>query len=239
MKPPFLKLGILKTGRPPRACIPKFGTYPDMFMGLLGAEAYDWRTFDVEAGELPQSPTACDAYLITGGAAGAYEPLPWMAPAFEFLRAAKGKAALVGVCLGHQMMAQAFGGRVIKSPKGWRVGETEYRIERREPWMDGGPEVIRLPASHQDQVVEKPPGAEVWAASDFTPFAGLVWPGERAISMQPHPEFDPAYATALIETRKDGPLTPEQASRAVASYSGPDDRARVGGWIRNFLEQAT
>jgi GMP synthase-like glutamine amidotransferase len=136
-------------------------------------------------------------------------------------------------------MAQAFGGQVIKSPKGWGVGENDYRVVRREPWMDGEAATIRLPASHQDQVVAPPPGAEVWAASDFTPFAGLVWPGERAISMQPHPEFDPAYAVALIETRRDGPLTPDQANRAVASYAGPDDRARVGGWITNFLDAAT
>jgi GMP synthase-like glutamine amidotransferase len=87
--------------------------------------------------------------------------------------------------------------------------------------------------------VEKPPGAQVWAASDFTPFAGLVWPGERAISMQPHPEFDPAYASALIETRRDGPLAPGQAERAIASFSIADDRARVGGWIANFIRTAT
>jgi len=129
---------------------------------------------------------------------------------------------------------------VIKSPKGWGVGENEYRVLRAEPWMgDAAPQTIRLPASHQDQVVERPPAAEVWAASDFAPFAGLVWPGERAISMQPHPEFDPAYAIALIETRRDGPLTPDEATRAVASYQGPDDRARVGGWIANFLAGAT
>ena len=36
MKPAALKLGILKTGRPPRACIAQFGTYPEMFMRLLG-----------------------------------------------------------------------------------------------------------------------------------------------------------------------------------------------------------
>jgi GMP synthase-like glutamine amidotransferase len=234
-----MQLGILKTGRPPKACIPEFGTYSDMFAGLLGREAYDWRTFDVEAGELPESPTACDGYLVTGGAAGAYDPLPWIAPLEDFLRAARGKAALVGVCLGHQIMAQAFGGKVIKSPKGWGVGENEYRVLRREPWMAGDPaQTIRIPASHQDQVVEKPPGAQVWAASDFTPFAGLVWPGEGAISMQPHPEFEPAYAKALIETRRDGPLTPDQATRAVASFSQADDRARVGGWIREFLAAA-
>jgi GMP synthase-like glutamine amidotransferase len=234
-----VKLGILKTGRPPRACIAQFGTYPDMFEGLLGRDAYAWRTFAVDEGELPESPTACDAYIITGGAAGAYDPLPWIAPFEDFLRAAKGKAALVGVCLGHQIMAQAFGGRVAKSPKGWGVGENEYRVVRREPWMDDAPATIRLPASHQDQVVEKPPGAEVWAASDFTPFAGLAWPGERAISMQPHPEFDPAYAIALIETRRDGPLEPGQADAAIRSFAGADDRARVGRWIARFLVEAT
>jgi GMP synthase-like glutamine amidotransferase len=233
------KLGILKTGRPPRACIPEFGTYPDMFEGLLGPDAYDWETYAVDEGELPENPTTCDAYLITGGAAGAYDPLPWIAPLEDFLRAAKGQAALVGVCLGHQIMAQAFGGRVIKSPKGWGVGENAYRVVRREPWMGDAPATIRLPASHQDQVVGKPPSAEVWAASDFTPFAGLVWPGERAISMQPHPEFDPAYAKALIRTRRDGPLTQDQADAAIRSFEGPDDRARVGRWIANFIAQAT
>lgn len=233
-----MKLGILKTGRPPKAAIPKFGTYPDMFIRLLGPDAYDYRVFAADEGELPASPTECDAYLVTGGAAGAYEPDPWIGKTMDFLRAAKGKAALVGVCLGHQMMAQAFGGRVIKSPKGWGLGEHDYRVLSREPWMDDGVGAIRLPASHQDQVVELPPGAHVWAASDFTPMGALAWPGERAISMQLHPEFEPAYAIDLIEHRREGVYTADEADRAVASYSGPDDRARVGGWINRFLASA-
>jgi GMP synthase-like glutamine amidotransferase len=235
-----LKIGILKTGRPPNPAIPTFGTYPDMFMGLLGPAAYDWRTYDVDGGELPKAPRECDAYIVTGSSAGVYEDLPWIGAAADFLRAAKGKAALVGVCFGHQLMAQAFGGKVIKSPKGWGVGEHVYEVMKAEPWMGGDkPLRIRLPASHQDQVVEKPPGAEVFAASEFTPFAGLVWPDARALSIQPHPEFDPAYAKSLIEHRRGGTYPDEQADAAIASYSGADDRMRVGGWLKRFLDIAT
>jgi GMP synthase-like glutamine amidotransferase len=232
-----MKLGVLKTGRPPRPAIERFGTYPDMFRKLLGPDAYAWRTYAVDEGELPATPTECDGYIITGSSAGVYEPLPWIAPAMDFLRAARGQAALVGICFGHQLMAEAFGGKVVKSPKGSCVGEHEYEVLRREPWMDG-PDVIRLPASHQDQVVELPPGAEVFAASAFTPMGALAWRGERAISLQLHPEFEPAYAISLIEHRRGGRYADAQADAAIASYAGPDDRARVGQWINRFLASA-
>jgi len=230
-----LKVGILKTGRPPRPAIPQFGTYPDMFIGLLGRDAYDWRTYAADEGEYPAAPEDCDAYIVTGSAAGVYDADPWIGQLLDFLRAAKGRAKLVGVCFGHQAMAQAFGGQVIKSPKGWGIGEHDYRITAREPWMDDATS-MRLPASHQDQVVSLPPGAEVIAASDFTPFAGLAWRDQPAISMQPHPEFDPAYASALIEARRGKVYADDEADRALATLQGPDDRARVGRWIGDFLK---
>ncbi|MBL8773152.1 MAG: type 1 glutamine amidotransferase [Phenylobacterium sp.] len=229
-----MRIGILKTGRPPKPAIPRFGTYPDMFMNLLGRDAYDWRVYAADEGEYPDRPDACDAYIVTGSAAGVYEDDPWIGQLFDFLRAAKGRAKLVGVCFGHQAMAQAFGGQVVKSPKGWGIGEHAYDIVSREPWMDGAA-AIRLPASHQDQVVEVPPGAEVVAASAFTPIAALAWRDQPAISMQPHPEFDPAYAAALIEARRGKVYADDEADRALASLGRPDDRARVGGWIRAFL----
>jgi GMP synthase-like glutamine amidotransferase len=229
-----LKVGILKTGRPPRPAIPQFGTYPDMFMQLLGRDAYDWVTYAADEGEYPAAPEDCDAYIVTGSSAGVYDSDPWIGQLLEFLRAARGRAKLVGVCFGHQAMAQAFGGQVIKSPKGWGIGEHDYGVVSREPWMDDAP-AVRLPASHQDQVVALPPGAEVVAASAFDPMAALAWRDQPAISMQPHPEFEPAFAAALIEHDRGRTYAPDKAARAIASFAGPDDRARVGRWIGNFL----
>ena len=83
------ELNILRAGRPPKACIPEFGTYPDMFQKLLGPD-YDYSIFAVDEGELPASPTACDAYLVTGASAGVYDLLPWIASAEEFLRQRQG-----------------------------------------------------------------------------------------------------------------------------------------------------
>jgi len=231
-----LNIGILKTGRPPNPAIATFGTYPDMFRALLGPDRYDWRVYAADEGEYPTTPEDCAGYIVTGSAAGVYEDDPWIAQLLDWLQAAKGRAKLVGVCFGHQAMAQAFGGQVIKSPKGWAIGEQAYQVLSQEPWMDGA-QAIRLPGSHQDQVVEAPPNADVIAASDFTPLGALTYRDQPAISMQLHPEFVLDYAKALIEARRGKVYTDEQADRAIASYGRPDDRARVGRWINSFLER--
>lgn len=231
-----MRLGILETGVPPGDLKERFGDYPAMFRGLLGEDACDYATFAVADGVLPRSVEACDAYLVTGSAAGVYDPFPWIGELKAFLQAAKGRAPLVGICFGHQIMAEAFGGQVIKSPKGWGVGLHKYTICEHLDWMDGA-DSIAVPASHQDQVVVPPPGALVVAASDFTPFGMLAYEDQPAISIQLHPEFDPAYAKALIEARRGPRYTDKQADAAVASYDAPDDRDRVGEWIREFLKR--
>jgi len=224
-----VKLAILETGYPPGDLADRFGSYPAMFAALLG-DGFEIETFDVQAGELPD-PNAHDAVLITGSPAGVYDDYPWIAPLMNFIRAAGG-SRMVGVCFGHQVMAEALGGHVEKSDKGWGAGLHCYSIVRAEPWMDGVTE-IAVPASHQDQVVLQPPNSEIVATSDFTPYAALAWTDRAAISFQFHPEFSPAYAKALIEQRYDQVPDPDAA---IASLDAPNDSARVAGWIRRFLE---
>ena len=232
----MIRIGLLETGAPPAGLQPAFGRYGGMFEALLGSD-HAYVTYDVQAGQLPAAPDEHDAYVITGSAAGVYEDLPWIDPLTDFLRSARGQAALVGVCFGHQIMAQAFGGRVIKSERGWGVGLHHYVIERPQGWTDG--RNVAIPASHQDQVVTLPPSATVVGGSAFTPYGLLTYDDFPAISMQFHPEFDPAYAAALIEARRGTRYTDAQADAALATLQGPNDRARVGGWIRAFLREAT
>ena len=222
-----MKLAILETGRPPSDLADKFGNYPSMFERLLGDE-FEVERFDVQAGQFPSGTQ--DAILITGSPAGVYDDLPWIEPLQQFIRSA-GDRKMVGICFGHQVMAEALGGHVEKSEKGWGAGLHEYSIRHREPWMDGEAQVA-VPASHQDQVIVQPPRTQVVAASDFTPYAGLAWTDRSAISFQFHPEFSPDFAKALIEKRYDIVPDPDVA---MASLDAPNDNAIVGGWIRRFL----
>ena len=224
-----MKLAILETGRPPGDLALTFGDYPAMFSALLGT-GFEVESFDVESGELPKSG-AHEAYLITGSPAGVYDSFAWIEPLAGFIRSA-GTSKMIGICFGHQIMAEALGGRVEKSDKGWGAGLHRYTIVGSKPWIDTEG-TIAVPASHQDQVVVQPPGTEVVAASNFTPFAALAWTDRPAISFQFHPEFSPAFAKALIEKRYDIVPDPEAA---IASLDAPNDNERVAGWMRRFLK---
>lgn len=225
-----MRIGILQCGEIPEALIPEHGGMADMIRRLVppGHEAVP---HDVTTGRMPESPTACDAWLITGSAAGVYDDLPWIAPLKDFLVAARGRAKLVGICFGHQILAEALGGRVVKSDKGWGIGLHRYDVTASAAWMDG-PAPIRIAASHQDQVVAPPPGARVCLASDFTPFAGLDH-GD-AISFQCHPEFTPEFSIALLEGRRE--MHGAAGEAAMESLRRPDDAARMRAWIARFLE---
>jgi GMP synthase-like glutamine amidotransferase len=228
-----MKVAILETGRPPGRLADEFGDYPAMFAELLGP-GFEIESFDVQAGQLPSDPAAHGGYLITGSPAGVYEPLPWIEPLEAFIRGAN-HAKIVGICFGHQVMAEALGGHVEKSDKGWGAGLHHYELVRREPWMDGAaPGMIAVPASHQDQVVVQPPNTELIASSPFTEFAALAWTDRPSISFQFHPEFSPAFAKALIQQRFDIVPDPEAA---IASLDAPNDNARVASWIQRFFEQ--
>ncbi len=231
-------IGILKTGNPPPDIASQWPTYPDMVRSMLG-DGYLFQEFDIEAGELPPPATAVDGFVITGSPAGVYDDLPWIAPFRAWLTGVDPQTPVVGICFGHQIMAEAFGGKVVKSHKGWGGGLHRYEVSSVEPWMDSA-EPFAIAVAHQDQVVELPPNATVIASNDFCPIAGIAYRDRAAITFQCHPEFPIPFAEALVERRRRlGTVTPEQADAARETLARPADRDRVARWIRAFLARAT
>lgn len=226
-----MKIGILETGGPPGGLADRFGDYPDMVRKLLG-DGDAFTTYDVARDALPTTPEVQDAYVITGSPAGVYDDMSWITRLVEWLREAKGRTKLVGICFGHQVMAEAFGGTVAKSDRGWGVGLHRYDVQERASWMDDAAS-FAIPVSHQDQIVEPPPRIRLLAGSAFCRFGLIAYEDQPAISLQCHPEFDPAFAKALIEARRDRLPDPDVA---IASLDQPNDRERLGRWIGRFLQ---
>ncbi|MBY0421189.1 MAG: hypothetical protein K2Q06_02715, partial [Parvularculaceae bacterium] len=228
------------TGAAPPELERRYGGYPAMFRALLAPQlpGAAFSTTRVSSGETPPPPSAVDGVLITGSPAGVYDGLPWIEPLKAYIRdVAAARRPQVGICFGHQIMAEAFGGRVEKSDKGWGVGVHDYRIDAAPPWMT--PTVSRLACavSHQDQVVEKPAMARRIGGSDFCENGVLAYEHAPAISFQMHPEFETAFGRDLLAARR-GRIPADRVDAGLASYQTPSDRGTIAGWIAQFYRTA-
>lgn len=213
-----------------------FGDYPEMFTALfaaLGAEL-TLEVFPVYHGTLPATVSACDGWLISGSRAGVYEDLPWIAPLMDFARAAHAVGVpQVGVCFGHQLLAQALGGRTEKAPHGWGLGNVRLELLARPDWLAPLPPSPWLHMAHQDQVTRLPARALHLATSAHCHYAMFAL-DERVLALQPHPEFTSAFMRALTD---DPGFHVASALRtaALASYARPADSLAMARVMADFL----
>jgi GMP synthase-like glutamine amidotransferase len=227
-----VRIGILTTGGPAA----HFGvpSYAAMIAASLGP-AFECEEFDVREREPPPAPRAAQAFVITGSASGVQDPDAWIGRLRDWLRVLEPSVPLVGICFGHQIMAEAYGGVVQQSAAGWGIGMHRYEVRFRETWMDEVRHFV-LPAFHRDQVVQEPAGSRVVAGNAFCPCAVLSYENRRAVSLQAHPEFPVDFTRRLIDRCEAKRIVPaDRIAVARASLGQADDRLRVFGWLQTFL----
>ncbi|MDE0306705.1 MAG: type 1 glutamine amidotransferase [Albidovulum sp.] len=219
-------IGILQTGHVIEELSKEFGDYDGMFRRLLSGRGFQFRTWNVVDCNFPDSLRDAEGWLITGSRFAVYEDHPWIEPLATFIRECyRESSPIAGICFGHQILAHALGGKVEKFAGGWTVGLTEYEFNGHR---------IKLNAWHQDQVVELPNEAETIGSSRSCKHAIVAY-GEKAFSVQPHPEFDREFLAQLIDKRGRG-IVPEYLLReAIDNLDNPSDSARIASAIAEFF----
>ena len=221
-------IGILQTGHLPDEIQAANGNIDIVFQRLLGGRGYEFRVFRVVDMDFPDSPDDADGWLITGSKHGAYDDLPWIPRLEAFIRDIRDAGSpLVGICFGHQIIAQALGGRVEKFAGGWSIGRQSYDF-------DG--ETMALNAWHQDQVVALPQGAAVLGRSDMCENAMISY-GDRIFTVQAHPEFGPDLVQGLITHRGQGVLPDALLDDARAGLTQPVHNAAMADRLAAVLEK--
>ena len=233
-----MKIGILDACPPDELNTVSWNDTPvDAYIRFIeSVEApFEYEGYRVAQGEFPESPEACDAYLITGSPRGVYDSQPWITDLERFIQDCyRARIKLVGICFGHQILAHALGGHAEKSEKGWDVGLHSFEINTHKDWMTDMPDQCSLYFVHQDQVMELPPEAELLGGNDFCP--NLFYTiDNRALGIQGHPELTRENMVEILEGREEKVGAVVHRNAVNSLENGAPNNQLLAQWVVNFL----
>lgn len=222
-----MKIGILKADRVKQKLQEKHGDFDSMFQTMLKKYGFKFIIYELLDDNFPKSSFEAEGWIITGSTYGAYEQENWISKLKKLiLQIYKDQVPLAGFCFGHQIIAQALGGKVEKFKQGWNLGVKEYNFE------NVGRQTITV--VHQDQIVKKPESARVLATSSFCKYVALSY-GEKVYTTQCHPEFTTNFTKDLFNYKKD--VLPENlVKEAKNSLEKKLDKTEFIDSIANFFK---
>ena len=228
-----MKVGLLICDAVPEKYQSEFRDYPEMFSDLF--PNYEMVGYKVREGKFPKNITDHEVYMATGSVHSVYEDLDWIQKTKAFIRKIKEtNRYFIGFCFGHQLLAEAMGGKVEKAAIGWCVGTHQLEIIQKTAWMEPLKTKANFLFMCQDQVIKLPPNAERLASSPDCPNA-MIQIGDKMLSIQGHPEFPKAYDQILMETRRDK-IGPAKVEAGIASLKQDLDIELFRSWVDNFIQ---
>ena len=229
-----MKVGMLECDHVSDSLKNVYGDYSQMFENLF--PDINFRNYDVIEGQFPDAVDECEAYLVTGSKHSVYDDIPWIHQLKQFVQQIYAQEKYyIGICFGHQMLAEALGGHVGKSENGWCVGMHSFQLVKKEEWMEPYQDKMNLLMSCQDQVQRMPDNSTLLAES-IDCQVGMFKVGECMLGIQGHPEFQKDYNRALIESRVDRIAT-AKVKESFDSLKLHHDGDIFVQWVMNFLEK--
>jgi len=232
-------LGIFDADVLPGDLQPQYFSYGHMVINLFRQvdRECQFKVYSAVNHEYPDHHDECDAYLITGSKNSSYDEDDWIKGLKNVIQKLYlQRKKLLGICFGHQLIAYALGGRTELARQGWGIGVHGYQTtEIAQQELNFLPNSFSLLASHRDQVIKLPEGAQLVAHSRFCANAAYQIKS-RVLCFQGHPEFVPEYADALMRRRKF--IIPNDIFKdAQKSLSHPTHHLAVAKCMMGFIEK--
>jgi len=228
---------ILRNGDVAPSIVEREGDFIDWITrGVRGAWGGEVVAFDARE-PLPPGLASAAGVILSGSPASVTERAPWMLALEAVLRELVARnRPLLGICFGHQIVAQALGGEVARNPRGREIGTVTVRRLADDPIFHRLDPTFAANATHVDTVVRLPPGARVLATTALDDVAAYAL--GRARCVQFHPEIHGSAMRALIELRRS---TLEAEGFAVdpmldGTLDAPAGMAILENFIRSFVE---
>ncbi len=224
-----LRIGLLLCDHLDSDVAARVGDYTELFPARFGPAGIDLVVYDVTAGELPSDLDGVDGWMVSGSRRSTYEDERWIHELEALVRRLVAeRRKLVGICFGHQMVAQAMGGTVERAEVGWGVGVKSFDVVDPTAWagVDATPvDRFTLLMSHRDQVTRLPRDAELLATSGYCP-VGAYRIGDHVLCVQGHPEWVPELSRILMERRR-STIGDPVVDAAMSTLDDPVDAATV------------
>jgi GMP synthase-like glutamine amidotransferase len=223
--------------------------HPGIFRRFLSANGVPWDAVELDAGEAIPPLETYDALWVMGGPMDVWDvaDCPWMIAEKRAIRrwVRDLNRPFLGVCLGHQLLADALGGTCgpQRPPEIGIMGVTLTEDGRRDRLFDGLPHDIQALQWHSVAVAQPPDDGVVLASSPACRCQAMRV-GDRAWGIQFHVELEastipewgkvPAYAAALEKTHGAGALARmgQNAEPHMAAFE-----ANAAQLYENFMRQ--
>lgn len=185
------KLLIIKTGVSDKSIIQKCGDCDVRIAKCAGIPYEDVKVVSVQENMKPVLLDDVSSVIITGSPAMVTNLDPWsVATSLWIKEIAQKNIPILGICYGHQLLAQTFGGSVGYHELGEEKGEVKIELTeagKKDPLFSVLPESFLAYAAHFQTVTQLPKNAIVLARNDFEPFHAVAY-GEKIWGVQFHPE---------------------------------------------------